>query len=313
MIDASKLKARSNVTIVLSTFNGSAYLQQQLDSLYAQTYPNIRIMVRDDGSSDTTQRILEREQSQERIELVAGYDNLGSALSFFELLRAAAATNTEFVAFCDQDDVWLPEKLSQAVSNLSGVRKDCAAMYCSTLEIVDADLVHIGFTTVPNKLGFGNALIENVCIGCTIILNRKAIDLVCQSLPTKALAHDWWCYLVLSCFGEIIFDPDAHIKYRQHGTNAVGVAKSKLDRLKRNLRRYAGSGEGRQWRSGQASLFIATFGDSIPKLERRVLDEFVNARSSWSRRLALALSNDIWRQKRIDNLVWRFLVLVNRF
>ena len=313
MGDTLNPNTSGNVTVILSTFNGSAYLQQQLDSLYAQSYPNIKIMVRDDGSSDTTQRILEREQSLERIELVAGHDNLGPALSFFELLRKAAATKTDFVAFCDQDDVWLPEKLSQAVSDLSAVRKERAAMYCSKLEIVDADLMHIGFTPMPRKLGFGNALVENVCTGCTIVLNRKGIDLICQNLPTKLLAHDWWCYLVLSCFGEIIFDRDAYIKYRQHGNNAVGVAKGNLDRLKKSLRRYAGSGRGRQWRSGQASAFIATFGDSIPKSERRVLNRFVEARSSWSRRFELTLSNDIWRQKRIDNLVWQFLVLINRF
>ena len=313
MIGIHDPETRSDVTVIISTFNGSAYLQQQLDSLYAQTHPNIRIMVRDDGSSDTTRRILESEQSQERLELLTGHDNLGPSRSFFELLRKAAATKTDFIAFCDQDDVWLPEKLSQAVTDLSAVRNERAAMYCSKLEIVDADLVHIGFTFVPKKLGFGNALVENVCTGCTIVLNRKAIDLICQNLPTRALAHDWWCYLVLSCFGEIIFDQDAHIKYRQHGNNVVGVPKGNLDRLKKNVRRYAGSGEGRQWRSEQASAFIATFGDGIPISERRVLNRFVQARSSWPRRLELALSNDIWRQKRIDNLVWRFLVLINRF
>ena len=313
MLGTSNPKSPKNVTVILSTFNGSAYLQQQLNSLYAQTHPDIRIMVRDDGSSDTTQRILESEQSQERIELLPGHDNLGPTLSFFELLQKAATTKTDFVAFCDQDDVWLPEKLSQAVSDLSAVRNERAAMYCSKLEIVDADLMRIGFTPVPKKLGFGNALVENVCSGCTIVLNRQAIDLISQNLPAKTLAHDWWCYLVLSCFGEIIFDRDAYIKYRQHGKNAVGVPKGTLDRLMRHLRRYAGSGEGRHWHSKQASAFIAAFGDRIPIQELRVLNKFVDARSSWSHRLALALSHDIWRQKRVDTLVWRFLVLINRF
>lgn len=313
MIDTSSPRKPSRVTIILSTFNGSAYLTQQLDSLYAQTHPNVTIMARDDGSSDATLRILEAEKSRQRIELLAGNNNLGPALSFFELLRKAAATSTDFVAFSDQDDVWLPDKLAQAVSDLSAVQSGRAAMYCSRLEIVDADLMHIGFTSVPRKLGFGNALVENVCSGCTVVLNRKAIDLICERLPARALAHDWWCYLVLSCFGEIIFDLNAPIKYRQHGKNAVGVPRGMLDRLKRHVRRYALNGQGRHCQSEQASLFIASFAEGIPIAERRILNGFVDAKTSWSRRFALALSCDIWRQKRIDSLIWRLLVLTNRF
>lgn len=302
-----------DVTVILSAYNGDAFLEQQLNSLYEQTHSRVRIMVRDDGSSDSTRSILEREHSRGRVELLAGHSNLGAAPSFFVLLRNAAATQTEFVAFCDQDDVWLPGKISRAVSALSPICNERPAMYGSRLEIVDADLAHIRFSALPERIGFGNALVESVCVGCTIVLNRKALDLICQNLPTRVLVHDWWCYLVLSCFGEIIFDPDACIKYRQHGSNAFGAARGFLDRLKRSLRRFAGSGQGRYWPSEQASVFLSTFDDRIPTTQRRVLNGFVEAKSTWWRRLPLALSNDIWRQKRIDNLVMRFLVLINRF
>lgn len=301
------------VTILLSTFNGGAFLQQQLDSLYQQTHPNIRIVARDDGSSDETRSILEREHAAKRIELLAGNENLGAALSFFELLRHAAMTNTDFVAFCDQDDVWLPDKISQAVSVLSAVHNERAAMYCSRLEVVNANMAPVSFTPLPNRIGFGNALVENVCVGCTIVLNRQAIDLVCLNQPTKVLVHDWWCYLVLSCFGEVIFDPDAHIKYRQHAGNAFGVARNSWDRLGRNLRRFAGRGDGRHWQSEQALVFLSAFGDRIPLSQRRVLHSFVDAKSTWSRRVALAFSNVIWRQKGIDSFFWRILVLLNRY
>lgn len=303
----------AEVTVILSTFNGSAFLQEQLDSLYAQTYPNIRIMVRDDGSSDTTLVILQREQSAKRIELLADHHNLGAAASFFELLQMAAATKTDFVAFCDQDDVWLPGKIAQSVAALSAIPSGRAAMYCSRLEIVDAALTYIGLTALPKKAGFGNALVESVCVGCTIVLNRHAIDLIARNLPATALVHDWWCYLVLSCFGEIVFDREAPIKYRQHEHNTFGVAKSNWDRLRRSLRRFAGSSEGRHWQSRQAAVFLATFGDGIPMRQERLLNEFIAARSSWWHRLRLAMSGDIWRQKGVDTLVLRFLVLLNRF
>ena len=269
--------------------------------------------MRDDGSTDTTRSILERERSAGRIELLAGHNNFGAAHSFFELLQQAASTQTDFVAFCDQDDVWLPEKLSRAAAALSAIRNERAAMCCSRVEIVGADLAHVGFTPMPRRIGFGNALVENVTIGCSIVLNRKAVDLIRQNLPARVLVHDWWCYAVLSCFGEIIFDRGAFVKYRQHGSNAFGAATGKRDRLKRNLHRFAGGSAGRHWQSEQASVFLTAFDGRIPTSHRQVLNNFVEAKASWWRRIQLALSSDIWRQKRIDDFILRFLILINRF
>lgn len=301
-----------NVTVILSTFNGSAFLQEQLNSLYAQTHPNIKILARDDGSTDTTRHILERAQADGRITVLADHENLGAAASFFRLLQAAA-TGADYVAFCDQDDVWLPEKISRAIAALATIRNGRAAAYCSRLDIVGATLTPIRSTALPEKIGFGNALVENICVGCTMVLNRHAIDLVCENLPANVLIHDWWCYLVLSCFGEIVFDRDAHIKYRQHGENVFGAAAGRMDRLTRNVRRFATGGNGRDWQSEQAKEFLLTFGDRIPVDQLRVLRLFVEAKSAFWRRVCLALSNDIWRQRRVDDLLWRLLILMNRY
>jgi glycosyltransferase involved in cell wall biosynthesis len=300
------------VTVLLSTYNGSIFLQQQLDSLYAQTYPHIRILARDDGSSDSTRTILESERSRGALDILEGYNNLGPALSFFELLKSAASIETEYVAFCDQDDVWHPHKIAHAVSALTGVAGSCPAMYCSRLEIVDEQLKHIGYTEMPGKVGFGNALVENVAVGCTMVLNRKAIDLIRENLPAKVLIHDWWCYLVLSCFGEIIFDSSADIKHRQHGSNTIGIATNMFDQLGRKLRRFFGSGGGHLWLSEQASLFSSIFKERIPLLHRRVINKFVAAKLSFKCRVQLVFSREIWRQKWSDNLILRLLLLINR-
>jgi glycosyltransferase involved in cell wall biosynthesis len=302
----------NKVTMLLSTYNGSKFLQQQLDTLYQQTYSNISILVRDDGSSDTTRSILEGAQLKGRVDVLAQHNNLGPALSFFELLRQAALTETGYVAFCDQDDVWQPEKIAQAVAALSGVAANRPAMYCSRVELVDEYLNHIGFGDVPRKLGFGNALVENVATGCTIVLNRQAIDLLCENLPSSPQMHDWWCYLVLSCFGEVIFDPVATIKYRQHGNNTIGVATNSMARYSRRFRRFFGRGKQRAWCSDHAVTFLNIYGARIPALERHIIDHFIAAKSSRWQRLKLVFSSDIWRQKWIDNLILRILVLINR-
>lgn len=303
----------SKVTILLSTYNGCRFLQQQLNSLYEQTYPNISILVRDDGSSDSTRNILDSEQAKGRIDILEGHNNLGPALSFFELLRSAASAGTEYVAFCDQDDVWHPQKIAQAVSALSGVTGSVPAMYCSRAEIVDEHLKHIGYTEMPGKVGFGNALVENVAVGCTIVLNQKAIDLIGENLPCKVLIHDWWCYLVISCFGEIVFDNSTNIKYRQHGGNTIGIATNMFDRFERKMRRFFDGGKGRLWISAQASSMQDIFKDNIPPSNRQVLNNFVETKSSLYRRLRLVLSKDVWRQKWSDNLLLRLLILLNRF
>lgn len=302
----------AKVTVLLSTYNGSKFLLQQLNSLYEQDYPDIRILARDDGSSDSTRSILDSEHSKGRIEILDGHNNLGPAFSFFELLRCAASTGTEYAAFCDQDDVWHPQKVKHAVLALTELTDSGPAMYCSRLEIVDEHLKHIDYTEMPGKFGFGNALVENVAVGCTIVLNRKAIDLICDNLPSKIYIHDWWCYLVLSCFGDIIFDNNADIKYRQHGSNTIGLPTNMFDRLGRKWRRFFGSAGGHLWSSEQASVFSSIFNERIPSSQRQVLNKFIAAKSTFRCRVQMAFSMEIWRQKWSHNLILRFLVLINR-
>lgn len=301
------------VTVLLSTYNGSKFLRQQLDSLYQQTYPNIRILVRDDRSTDSTRTLLEKEQAKGRITLFEGHSNLGAAPSFFELLRNAATTETEYVAFCDQDDVWHPEKVARAILRLADVAVDHPAMYCSRVEIVDERLAHIGYTMIPRKIGFGNALVDCVTTGCTIVLNRAAVRLLGKNLPSSGVMHDWWCYLVMSCFGEVIYDSTATLKYRQHDSNAIGLATNEFIQFIRRCHRFFGGCGGHLRMSTQATYLREIFKDHIPIANRQMLDNFIGAKSSWNRRLQLALSNDIWRQKWSDNLLLRLLILLNRF
>lgn len=300
----------AQVTVLMSTYNGSQFLQSQLNSLYEQIYPNIKILVRDDGSTDTSRDILAAESVRGLIETLDDHHhNLGPTRSFFALLRHAAQTNTDYVAFCDQDDVWQADKIEQAITALSAIA-DRPALYCCRLELVDEQLNTLELSAKPRKIGFGNALVENIAVGCTMMLNRKAIDLLCQQkLPDEVYIHDWWCYLVIACFGEIIFDNHALIKYRQHGNNAIGAATSKLGILKRKFARFL---NGRLWISEQAVIFQELFADRLPLAERELLDLLIKAKSSFKCRVRLALSSAIWRQKCLDNLILRIVILMNR-
>lgn len=297
------------LTILLSTYNGSRFLRQQLDSLYAQTYPNITILVRDDASMDNTREVLSAEQAKGRIQQVESDCNLGVTASFFELLQVTAKTDTGYLAFCDQDDIWFPDKVERAVSALS-LYSESPALYCSRLAIVDEELSELSLSTIPQKTGFGNALVENIAVGCTMVLNRAAIDILCQKrLPDEVYIHDWWCYLVISCFGRIIYDDEPSIQYRQHHNNAIGAASSFAGELQRKAKRFV---NGRRWISEQVDTFNELFGDQLPPKQRELIELFIKGKSSLWHRVLLACSNKIWRQKFIDNVILRIVILFNR-
>ena len=125
---------KAKVNILLSTYNGEKYLSEQLDSLMNQTYQNMVIYVRDDGSNDKTLDILYKYQKQDgRKQMIILKEdkpvNLGFMESFWILLRSCE--HADYYAFCDQDDVWLPEKVERGVAALEKERNDVPLLYSS--------------------------------------------------------------------------------------------------------------------------------------------------------------------------------------
>ena len=313
-MESGTTSATGKVVVLLSTYNGSRFLRQQLDSLYRQSCRNVEILVRDDGSTDATPRILEEEAMLGRLRVLQGGNNMGAALSFLELLGNAVSGDAGYFAFCDQDDVWEPGKLAAAIARLDEVDLGCPAIYCSRAEVVDEDLKFVGYSGSPSRIGFGNALVENIVIGCTAVLNRAAANLICRAFPRRVIMHDWWFYLVISAFGVVIFDDYVSLKYRQHGRNAIGAGTERFDRLSKGWNRFFGHGGGRNWISDQALVFEETYKDAaIPPSCANLLNRLIEAKSSLYRRASLALSGEIWRQKKLQDIALRLLILLNRF
>jgi dolichol-phosphate mannosyltransferase len=226
------------IAILLSTYNGATYLPELLASLSEQRYKNWMLFWRDDGSSDGSVAMVEAFstncQEGKVCRLEDDGEHLGPLGSFLRLLRHAPEFAFNF-AFCDQDDIWLPEKLDRAVGHIQSVRDTEPVLYCSRVNIVDADLREIGQTPhLRNSPGIANALTQNIAIGCTIVLNGAARKRVISILPPERTMHDWWCYIVVAAAGgQIIFDNEPGILYRQHGANAIGIPPSMAARLTR--------------------------------------------------------------------------------
>ncbi len=299
----------------MSTYNGIDYLREQIDSILAQDHPHVRLLVRDDGSSDGTVSVLrEYEAKYENVDVING-ENLGVTDSFFRLLEQAG--DADYYAFSDQDDVWKKEKLSRAVATLERKQRsgEEPLLYFSRLEFVDENLNHLGYSPEVNVTGFRNALIQNQSIGCTSVINAAARRLLVEDLPDEALMHDWWVYAVVSAFGRVVHDPTPTILYRQHSSNVVGDTPSRLKHFFKRLRRFMT----RNWKndifrpSNQARRLAQIFGEQLGDKERRLVERMVWSKRSLLHRFLYALTADVERNSLIDTLLFRFMVVINRY
>lgn len=226
--------------ILLSTYNGERFLQQQLMSLEQQTYKDWDLIVRDDGSKDGTRNILQKfvRTSSHKVAFIDDSLNLGASKSFLNLLERAEEGDYASVFFCDQDDVWKPFKLEQSIKKMNELEaeNDLEPILIHTdLEIVDQNLNRIypsmwqANNTDPRNNQPNNYLVENNVTGCTIALNRAAIrkiTAISRSVQKdKIVMHDWWSALIVSIFGKVAFIDKSTICYRQHSHNTIGLNK----------------------------------------------------------------------------------------
>jgi hypothetical protein len=235
----------ARVFILLATYNGATYLGAQLHSLLTQTHDNWVLYWRDDGSSDDTVAILTEFAGEigpgRCVKVVEPPGRLRPAASFLALLRAAvpALGAEDSVAFVDQDDVWMPDKLTRGFAALAAADTDIPTLYCARLMVVNARLRRLTETSIsPDRCGFPASLTQNVAAGCTIMLNRSAAALVAASAPPSASPHDWWCYLLVTAAGgRVLVDNAVVALYRQHGSNVIGAPPSQVRRAIAALRR----------------------------------------------------------------------------
>lgn len=310
------------IQILMSTYNGSQYIRTQLDSIAAQDIEEKSLLVRDDGSSDNTVEIIEK--YREKNPWISYYrgENIGVQRSFLELM-SQADEDADYIALADQDDEWLPDKLSRAVACLEKMKKESAGsdvplLYCSDKQIVGRDLEPLNVTVsrVVRKISFGNALVQNICTGCTAVANRTLIDLIKHCPPEKPeyiIMHDWWLYLTAACFGKVYYDQEAHIRYRQHGNNTSGAMLNHWSLFKYRVTQLK---EPRGQVYHQVEEFLACFRDEIyirgMTRNSSLCSEILISEESILKRIRLFFDLKCYRQKRVDDFIYRWLVLFGK-
>ena len=216
------------ITILLSTFNGGKFLREQLDSFVRQSYQNWTLFWRDDGSSDDTRAIMRdftAEIGANRcVQSPSSGPHLGATPSFLRLL--AETRSAQAVAFADQDDVWLPEKLDSAAGRIAAAGRT-PMLYCARQLLVDEVLGNPRLSAPHLNLPeFPASLTQNIANGNTLVMNRAAAELVAAMGSPEGTVHDWWSYIVVSACGGIVFyDPEPRVLYRLHKNNLIGSAR----------------------------------------------------------------------------------------
>ena len=302
----------TTVCVLMSTYNGEKYIQQQLDSLYAQKGVNTKVLVRDDGSTDSTQELLDKNAAEH--DCMSWYfdGHKGSADSFLKLI--SDAPDSDYYALCDQDDVWDEDKLLTAVGMLKGVDDSKPALYYSNLRVVDNNLIfhrnaHRRPWVMKSKY---SALADAAATGCTMVFNRALRNLLKERMPAVCKMHDEWIYLVCRFFGNVVYDYEPHISYRQHNSNVLGLQLDgySLGWLKQKVARVYE--ENWQPRSVNAQSFYASYADILSEKDLKKVAKVAAYKTTIKDRMALLADAGIHGRSLATDIKYRIKVIMGK-
>ena len=301
------------LTVLLPTYNGARYLPRQLDSLRAQTFRDFAVLIQDDGSDDGTAAIPEglRDDPRFRFGSESGR-HLGAKGNFLSLMRQA---DTPYAALCDQDDVWLPERLEKGMAAIRKAEKelgadtpvlvhsDCIVTDEAGETIHDSFFAHQGWD--PGAVTLPRLLVQNNVTGCTSLMNRALYQSAAgHADPERIFMHDWFLAMTAAAFGRIVFIPEGLVRYRQHGRNAVGASRRGIAGRALQAMRSPGTAKDRiALTYEQASAFLNAYGDTLPETARDCVRNYLSTRGMPKvRRLAAVRRGGYTMQSRAARL-----------
>ena len=298
--------------VLMSTYNGEKYLKEQLNSLIQQELKPTKILIRDDGSTDSTLDIIKYyADNYKYIEYYQG-ENLGPAKSFFELINKSE--DADYYALCDQDDVWYPDKLKVAVETLKKeIKKSIPLLYCSKVAFTDANLnvIEANTSKLYEYSDFAHSLLYQTAPGCTMVFNNEARKQIIKYDMNKefCIIHDSIIHKICTCFGKMILDKTPHIYYRQHGGNVIGLPTNKYDQFKLRVNRFF-KGDNKNYRSNTAKSLLNVFGNECLEENRHLLDVVANYQNNKEYKKEL-LNLPCFKVDGINYLFFKLLVMFN--
>ena len=310
------LEYKPVINILMATFQGGAYLERQLESISLQSYTNWRLIISDDGSTDDTLAIIsEFSKRVDQPVIILRGPGKGLTRNFFHLINSIEFRDkNELIAFSDQDDVWLPKKLESAVNYFKLIDKLAIPhLYCGRTRIADASLNLIKQSDVPERnLEFGNALLQNVASGNTMVFNSVLLGMLKKIPVDYPIWHDWTAYQVAAgCGGMVYYDRSPQVLYRQHDRNVIGAGEGIGSKLKKFI--YILNGDYKEKMALVERLMTNVENHLAPK-SLRIFKEFRAMRHepNFFKRLLIAKRSGLYRQKRVDQFVFLLSLFFNR-
>lgn len=295
------------VLVLMSTYNGERYLKQQIDSISGQQGVSVKLLVRDDGSTDGTLRILDDYKAKGQLDYYFG-DNIGPQRSFMHLLQHAPGS--DYYAFADQDDVWMPEKLAVAVKRLESQQNRPALYFCQT-QLTDERLNKLPSVIIHPYLTFGESMIYKFIGGCTMVMNNSLQMVIGKRNPDYLRMHDTWVYFIAQAVGAYIyFDKVPHILYRQHGDNALGQGQGFWHDWRLRISRFT---KLKNDRFRQAYELLHCYGNAMPDENKILLIKFLDGKKSFANRLRIIGNRNFRCADRTTQILFWVNVLLNKY
>lgn len=305
--------SKPSIAVLISTYNPNpVFFKQQMDSLYKQTYP-CTIFVRDDGSNDEESiRAIKTVEKDGKV-IVRWCNNIGYGASFLTLLSEVEGFN--YYAFCDQDDIWLPDKIERSVAALSGAAGSCIepTLYFSHYDFYDRNMNFTGHSAFEGKdtpLSFRNALVDVNILGTTMVFNEKLRKLMIRCDANLPVSHDWWAYLISSGCGNIIEDRQVTVQYRRHGDNSSGVGNSRLQKFVFRIKEFILNDNLSKVRK-QIICFAEHYSSELNSDDQKILNLFMPGQRV-IKSLRKAMFPKKWRITVPEDLQCRIIFLLGR-
>lgn len=293
------------IAVLLSAYNGDKYIEEQIASIYHQKYTDFQLYVRDDGSKKEFVELLKKLQLKYGFELITG-ENMGFLKSFMFLLDYAEGA--ELYAFADQDDIWLEDKLQNAVSWFEQDKENkTPRLYHSAYDIIDDRHNVAGHFYFPNEgYDFRRSITENHYSGFAMVINAKLREYMLKGDCDQIGYHDWWAAMIVQAFGQGWSDDRVTALHRVHGDNVTAFnMKTRLQWLKKSLLEESELHK-------RAVEFERCYKEELTPENRKIIQLFSARRYNLGYALKKCLYPGRWRPVLSSEIVMRFLMLIGK-
>lgn len=277
------------IAVLMSTYNGHKFLDKQLKSIAEQTLvDDLKLYIRDDGSSDDTFEIIEKWEEKIDIVLFKG-KNVGPAKSFW-ILFMDDNIQADYYAFCDQDDIWDPDKIERGVKAID--KEENPALWCSNCRLINGDerlLKKLMMTKKPD-LSITSQLVCGSVQGCAMVFNSKLRNYIVMKKPETFPMHDFVVLTYGIAIGKVIYDENPSFSYRLHENNVIAKEQKKFSVRKiESLKRWF-SDEHKYEVSNFAKIFLKDNSKLIDSDTIEFIEDIINCKKKWKIRCKIIRS-----------------------